>query len=194
MEMRKLVVAESLTLDGVFECPDKSPNDTFIHAGWSEPYANEEQMQYISENMAGGDTLLFGRVTYQRLQAGWEPQSGPFADYMNNVKKYVVSTTLNKAEWNNSTLIQANVVEEIAKLKEQPGKDIAVLGSGALARTLMEHDLVDEYRLLLYPVVLGSGKRFFEDCDKEPLRLQKVKPFSTGVTSLSYMLDIHSKD
>lgn len=185
--MRKLVVAESLTLDGVFECPDKSPDDTFVHAGWTEPYANEEQMQYISENMAGGDALLLGRVTYQRLQAGWESQSGPFADYMNDVKKYVVSTTLKKAEWNNSTLIQGNIAEEVAKLKEQPGKDIAVLGSSVLAKTLIKHDLVDEYRLLLYPLVLGSGKRFFEDGDKAPLQLQKAKSFSTGVTVLSYI-------
>jgi len=184
--MRKLVVSESLTLDGVFESPDKSKNDTFEHAGWSEPYANEEQMKYVSERMSGGDTLLLGRVTYQRLQAGWSSRTDPFADYMNKVKKYVVSMTLKKAEWNNTTLIKGEIAEEIAKLKKQPGKDIAVIGSAALVRTLMDHGLIDEFALLIYPVVLGTGKRFFAGENKTTLNLKETKAFNSGVVFMSY--------
>ena len=184
--MRKILVSESLTLDGVFESPDKSKNDTFEHAGWSEPYVDEEQMKYMSEGMSGGDALLLGRITYHRLEAGWSHQTGPAADFMNNVKKYVVSKTMKKAEWNNSTLITGNIVEEITKLKKLPGKDIAVIGSGKLVQTLMENDLIDEFALLIFPIVLGTGKRFFAGENTAPLKLKETKPFSSGVVFMSY--------
>jgi dihydrofolate reductase len=187
--MRKILVSESLTLDGVFEAPAKVAGETFEYAGWSEPYSNEELMKHVSESMAGGDALLLGRVTYQLFEASWSPQTGPVADYMNNVTKYVVSTTLKKAEWNNSTLIKGDIAEEITKLKKQSGKDIAVLGSGALVHSLMEYDLIDKYLLLVYPVVLGTGKRFLGDGNKTPLKLKETKPFGSGVVFLSYEPD-----
>jgi len=184
--MRKLIVSESLTLDGIFEGPAKTPFEPFELAGWTEPYFSEEQMQYMMEGMSGGDALLLGRETYQGFEPAWTAQSGPAADYMNSVAKYVVSTTLKKAEWNNSTLIKGNIVEEIRKLKQQPGKDIAILGSGALVRSLMTHDLIDEYSFLVYPVVLGRGKRFFGASGTTALKLKKAKAFSSGVVSLFY--------
>jgi dihydrofolate reductase len=184
--MGKLIVSESLTLDNVFEGPVQLPFEKFQHAGWTEPYASEEQMQYVSEGMSSGGALLLGRVTYEYFEAAWVPQTGPLADFMNNATKYVVSTTLKKAEWNNSTLIKGNIVEEIAKLKQQPGKDMAILGSSALARSLMQHDLIDEYSLLVYPLVLGTGKRFFGDGAKASLRLKETRPFSSGVVFLSF--------
>ncbi len=187
--MRKLVVSESITLDGVFEGPARTPYEPFEQAGWTEPYFSEEHMKYVSEGMAGGDALLVGRVTYEGFAASWTRQTGPVADFMNNVAKYVVSTTLKKAEWNNSTLISGNVAEEIARLKQQPGKNIAVLGSGALVRALMAYDLVDEYSLLVYPVVLGAGKRLFGGENKTSLRLREARAFSSGVVFLSYEPD-----
>ena len=187
--MKKLIVSESLTLDGVFEDPAKSPGVSFKYAGWTEPYASKEQMEYVSKNTSGDGALLLGRVTYEHLKAGWEPQKGPVADFMNNVTKYVVSKTLKKADWNNSTLIKGNIVEEIKKLKKESDKDMAVLGSGMLVQTLIEHDLIDSYMLLVYPLVLGTGKRFFGDTHKAPLKLKESKSFSTGVMFLSYEPD-----
>ncbi len=185
--MRKLLVSESLTLDGVFEGPAKTPFEPFAQAGWTAPYFDEDIMKYVSGNIAQEGTLLFGRVTYEQFQASWMVQTGPVADYMNRVKKYVVSTTLNKAEWSNSTLIAGNAVEEIAKLKGQDGPDLAILGSGALARSLMAADLIDEYALLVYPVVLGTGKRFFNEGNKAALKLKESKTFGSGVVFLAYV-------
>jgi dihydrofolate reductase len=144
-------------------------------------------MQYLSEGISGDGTLLLGRVTYEYFQASWSPQTGPVADFMNNATKYVVSTTLQKADWNNSTLIQGNIAEEIAKLKQH--KDLAILGSGALVRSLMQHDLIDEYSLLVHPLVLGTGKRLFEDATKTALKLKEARPFSSGVVLFIYEPD-----
>src|SRR5688572_19155356 len=143
--MRKLVVTEFMSLDGVMEEP-----------AWTFPYWNEEIANFKGEETSAGDALLLGRVTYQGFAAAWPESKDEGADYFNSVRKYVVSTTLDKAEWNNSTLIKDNIVEEITKLKQQDGKDIVVHGSGRLVQTLMAHDLVDSYRLLVYPVVLGK--------------------------------------
>jgi len=184
--MRKLLVSESVTLDGVFEGPVHLPFEKFGQAGWTEPYFSEEQMQYLSEGMAGGGALLLGRATYHYFETSWSPQTGPVADYMNNVTKYVVSTTLKKADWHNSSLIQGNIVEEIRQLKQQPGKDIAILGSGTLVRSLMDGDLIDEYSLLVYPVILGTGQRLFEMQTKTLLKLKEAKAFGSGVVLLSY--------
>ena len=184
--MGKLLVSESITLDGVFEGPVKLPFEKFEHAGWTESYFSEEQAQYLSEGISGEGSLLLGRMTYEYFEAAWTPQTGPVADFMNNATKYVVSASLKKASWHNSTLINGNILEEIKKLKQQPGKDLAILGSGALVRSLMDCDLIDEYSLLVYPVVLGTGKRLFGNQNKTALKLKEARAFGSGVVLLSF--------
>jgi dihydrofolate reductase len=173
--MRKLVVTEFLSLDGVMEDPS-----------WTFRYWNDEIAKFKGEETSASDALLLGRVTYQGFAAAWPNSKDEGADYFNNVRKYVVSTTLDKAEWNNSVLIKDNVVQEIRKLKQQDGKAITVHGSAALAQTLIQHDLVDSYRLLVYPVVLGSGKRLFAEGTKAKLNLVETRSFSSGVAALIY--------
>jgi dihydrofolate reductase len=176
--MRKLVVTEFVSLDGVMEEP-----------GWTFPYWNDEIANFKGEETSAGDALLLGRVTYQGFAAAWPESKDEGADYFNSVRKYVVSTTLDKAEWNNSTLIKDNIVEEITKLKQQDGKDIVVHGSGTLVQTLMAHDLVDSYRLLVYPVVLGKGKRLFQEGTTATLKLVETQSFRSGVAALVYEPD-----
>jgi len=187
--MRRLIVSESVSLDGVFEGPVQGPFEKFARAGWTEPYINEEHMQYVGEAMSGGEAIMLGRVTYAYFEASWSPQSGPMADAMNNLTKYVVSKSLKQAGWRNSTLINGNVVEEIRKLKQQPGKDIAILGSGGLIRSLMAHGLIDEYSLLVFPVVVGAGKRLFGDQPQTALKLTHSRTFRSGVVLLTYVPD-----
>jgi dihydrofolate reductase len=187
MTMRKLVVSEYVTLDGVME--DPGGGEKSAHGGWSFQFWNDEAMQYKFDELFAADALLLGRVTYQGFAAAWPTMKDDagFADRMNGLPKYVVSTTLQTAEWNNSTIISENVVEEIARLKQQPGQDILVAGSGVLVHTLMQHDLIDEYRIMLHPIVLGSGKRLFRDGnDTKTLRLVETKPLSSGIVVLSY--------
>ena len=186
--MRKLIVSESLTLDGVYEGLVKMPNEHFQYAGWSEPYASQEQQEYVSKNTSGEGVMLFGRLTYEHMKAGWSSQTGPVADFMNNMTKYVVSSTLKKPDWKNTHLLTGNVVEAVRKLKRESDKDIAILGSGILAQTLMAHDLIDFYTFLVYPLVLGTGKRFFGD-SKIPLKLTESKAFSSGVIMMNYVPD-----
>jgi dihydrofolate reductase len=153
--MRKLVVTEFLSLDGVMENPM-----------WTFPYWNDEIAQFKGEESNASDALLLGRVTYEGFAEAWPQRTDEASGgvYFNSVRKYVVSTTLKEPlEWNNSHLIKGNIVEEINKLKQQDGNDITVHGSGRLVQTLMQHDLVDRYRLLVYPVVLGKGQRLFEE-------------------------------
>ena len=173
--MCNLIVTEFLSLDGVMENP-----------GWTFPYWNDEIAGFKGEESNASDALLLGRVTYQGFAAAWPQSTDEGAPYFNGVRKYVVSNTLDKAEWNNSHIIKGNVVEEIAKLKQQDGKDIIVHGSGNLVQTLMAHDLVDRYRLLVYPVVLGKGQRLFEAGSTATLKLVEAKSFSSGVTALIY--------
>lgn len=173
--MRKLVVTEFVSLDGVIENP-----------AWTFRYWNDEIANFKGEESLASDALLLGRVTYEGFAAAWPQSKDEGADYFNNVRKYVVTTTLDKAEWNNSMLIKGNVVEEINKLKQQEGKDIIVHGSGKLVQTLMKHDLVDSYRLLVYPLVLGKGQRLFEEGTTATLKLVDAKQFSGGVTALVY--------
>lgn len=190
--MRKLVVTEFLSLDGVMQAPGAPEEDTeggFRYGGWAMPYGDEVMGQAAAEGMAATDTHLFGRKTYEIMASHWPhaPADDPFAQHLNNVEKYVVSTTLQKAEWQNSTIIDGDVAEQVAKLKEQPGKDIAVLGSGKLVQTLIENDLVDEYSLTVYPIVLGSGKKLFPDSDQaRKLKLVDSKPTTTGGLMLTY--------
>lgn len=184
--MRKIVVSEFLSLDGVMEGP--GPVDPFERAGWTMKYWDEGVSKLKFDELFTSDALLLGRVTYTGFAAAWpaaKDQLG-FADRMNAMPKYVVSTTLRSADWNNSTIINGQVIEEIARLKEQPGKDILVAGSGALIETLMRNNLVDDYQLLVYPVIVGSGKRLFKDGVDASMKLVESRPFDTGVVLLHY--------
>jgi dihydrofolate reductase len=176
--MRKVVVTEFLSLDGVMEEP-----------AWTFKYWNDESAKFKGEESSASDALLLGRVTYQGFAAAWPESEDEGADYFNSVRKYVVSTTLDKAEWNNSRLIKDNIVEEITRLKQQDGKDIVVHGSAMLVQTLIQHDLVDCYRLLVYPVVLGKGKRLFKEGTTATLKLVEAQSFSSGVAALIYEPD-----
>ncbi len=179
--MRKLVVTQFVTLDGVMEDPHK----------WSFPYWNDEIAKIKYDEMFASDAQLLGRVTYQGFAAAWPSRTDEqgFADRLNSLPKYVVSTTLEKAEWNNSHLIKENIPEEISRLKQQPGQDILVHGSRTLVQTLIQHDLIDQYNLLVYPIVLGNGKRLFKDGSKANLKLVETKTFSTGVILARYQPD-----
>src|SRR5215212_1375835 len=179
--MRKVVASELMSLDGVVESPDK----------WHFPYFNDEMAEAIGAAMAASDAMLMGRVLYEEWAAFWQkqdPDENPVAARMNGVRKYVVSTTLEEPlEWNNSTLIGDNVAEEILRLKEQPGKDISISGSPTLVRSLFEENLLDELRLMVHPIVVGSGKRMFEEGgDQKALQLLDSKTFNTGVLYLTY--------
>ena len=174
--MRKVVVTEFLSLDGVMEEP-----------GWTFEYWNDEIAKFKGEESTASDALLLGRVTYQGFAAAWPDSNDEGADYFNSVRKYVVSETLEEPlEWNNSRLIKDNVVAQITDLKQQDGKDITVHGSATLVQTLMQHELVDRYRLLVYPLVVGKGKRLFEEDAPATLRLLESQSFSSGVVALIY--------
>jgi dihydrofolate reductase len=185
--MRKIIVSELITLDGVIEDPGGSEKTP--HGGWHFQFRSGDGWKYKLDEIFASDALLLGRVTYQGFAAAWPgmtDESG-FADRMNGLPKYVVSTTLNEAAWNNSTLIKDNVAGEVSRLKQQDGKDILVYGSGQLVRFLMQHCLVDEYRLMVFPIVLGGGKRLFENgTDFSVLQLIETKTFSSGAVLLSY--------
>jgi dihydrofolate reductase len=184
--MSRVVVAEYVTLDGVME--DPGPAGEFAHRGWTVPYWNDELAKYQSDQLFASDALLLGKTTFEEFAASWPLRSGdPFTDKMNNMPKYVASTSLNEPLAWNATLLKGEVADEIAKLKEPPGQDILVYGSSTLVNTLLQHDLIDEFRVMLYPLVLGSGKRFFRDGnDKVALRLEEAKMTSTGVALLTY--------
>jgi dihydrofolate reductase len=176
--LRKLVVSEWMTLDGVFDA------DTMKE--WFEPYDSPERQNYIRENVLTSDAFLVGRVTYEMLASYWPNQKNNemgIADRLNSAPKYVVSSTLKKAEWNNSTIINEDVVEEVTKLKQQPGQNILMFGSATLVQSLMEADLIDEYRFLVHPTIMGAGKRFFKDgMVATKLKLVKTKILDSGVT------------
>jgi len=181
VSMRRVVAGLFVSLDGVVEAPEK----------WQLSYFNDEMGEAVGAAMAAADAMLLGRVTYQEFASYWPGASSedqPFADYMNNTQKYVVSTTLENVDgWQNSTLIKGNVAEEIAELKRRSGKDITIIGSAALVRSLLRDGLLDELGLMVHPVVVGGGKRLFEDGgDREVLELVDSKTFSTGVVSLTY--------
>lgn len=175
--MRKIIVSTYVSLDGVIEAPEK----------WSLKFWNDEHAKYAHDQLFASDALLMGRKVYKDFAASWPSRRNEFADRMNGLPKHVVSTTLEEAEWNNSTIIKENVAEEVSRLKEQPGQDILMYGSADLMHTLMEHDLIDEYRIWVHPVVLGSGKRLFRDeSETKILRLVDTTTFSSGVVLLSY--------
>ena len=176
--MRKLIVAEFLSLDGVMENP-----------GWSLPYWNDQIAAFKGEETSSSDALLLGRKTYEGFAAAWpgrtnEDDAG--AAYMNNVRKYVVTSTLDNLSWNNSYVIDGDIAAEVARLKAEDGGNLLVNGSAMLVNYLLEHDLVDIYRLLVYPVVLGEGLRLFAAGNRAKLELVESKPFSTGAVALIY--------
>jgi dihydrofolate reductase len=178
MNMRKVIVSEFVTLDGVIQDPQN----------WSFPYWNDEIGQFKFDELFAIDALLLGRVTYQGFAAAWPGRTDEqgYADRMNSLPKFVATTTVDKAEWNNSHLIKENVAEEVAKLKQQPGQDILIFGSGNLVEMLIQHNLIDQYHLLIYPVVLGSGQRLFEDETRAKLKLIDSHTYSSGVVGLIY--------
>jgi dihydrofolate reductase len=193
--MRKLVVVEFLSLDGVMQAPGQPDEDTeggFQHGGWAMPYMDDVFGATASEGMAATDAHLFGRKTYEIMAAYWPTASKeePFTEHLNAAKKYVASRTLKHADWENTTVIRGDVIEEVSKLKQQPGKDISILGSGELVQTLMKNDLIDEYSLAMYPIVLGGGKRLFRNDDQaRRLTLVDSKPTTTGGLILTYRPD-----
>ena len=176
--MRKIVVSTYVTLDGVMEAPEM----------WVFRFWNDEHTKYADDQLFASDALLMGRGVYEEFAASWPSRTTEFADRMNSLPKYVVSTTLEEPlEWNNSTLVKENVAEEVSKLKQQDGQDILMYGSADLMQTLMELDLIDEYRLWVHPILLGSGKRLFrEESATKALRLVDTTTFSSGVVVLSY--------
>jgi dihydrofolate reductase len=169
--MRRLVVIEFLSLDGVMQAPGSPDEDReggFEHGGWAGPYTDDVLGQRAAEGMATTDTYLFGRVTYEGMVAYWPtaPADDPIARHLNPAKKYVVSGTLKKLDWENSELLEGDIADTVTELKQRPGGNIAVLGSGRLVETLIEHDLVDEYQLFVQPILIGSGKKLFHGSDR----------------------------
>jgi dihydrofolate reductase len=190
--MRKLIIAEFITLDGVIQAPGGAQEDTdggFLHGGWTLPYWHDDIGLHFDQTIQQADTLLLGRKTWQIHGGAFEPmQPGdPFGDVMNGIAKVVVSTTLKSASaWRNSTLIDGNVVEAVRQLKQQPGKNILLDGSSVLAHTLIQADLVDEYALHVYPLVLGSGKQLFPAGKRVNLKLIESQALPTGVVFQRY--------
>jgi dihydrofolate reductase len=187
--MSKVVVFMNLTLDGVMQAPGRPDEDRrggFEHGGWATPYAT---MEAAEESMAYTGALLLGRRTYEDFYAVWPNRTdNPFTAVLNNTQKYVASTTLEEPlPWSNSTLLKGDAAEAVARLKEEPGKDLVVLGSGELVQSLMRRNLVDEYVLLIHPLVLGSGRRLFTDGGAfAALRLVGTKTTTTGVVIATY--------
>jgi dihydrofolate reductase len=184
--MGRIVVTEFVSLDGVMEDPGGAEN--FKHGGWSFEFnRGEEGDKFKLDETLDSEALLLGRVTYEGFAEAWPSREGEFADKFNNMPKYVVSSTLKEPEWSNSTVLDGDVAEAAAKLREEHEGDIVVHGSGRLVQTLLENDLVDELRLMVFPVVLGSGKRLFgEASDKKPLQLVESKTVGDGVAILVY--------
>jgi dihydrofolate reductase len=175
--MRKIMAGLFISLDGVVESPEE----------WTGPYFNDEVGQAVAALMTPHDAMLLGRVTYQGFAAAFGGQSGGMADQMNSTPKFVVSRTLTSADWQNSTLISDDVAGQISDLKQRPGGNIGMSGSSALVSWLLRHGLLDQLDLLVFPVVIGAGKRLFSEPDGQvPLTLTGSESFSTGVVHLSY--------
>jgi dihydrofolate reductase len=182
----KIIATEFVSLDGVVEAP--GGGEDFKYGGWSFEFdRGDEGDKFKLDETLSSEALLLGRVTYEGFAAAWPSREGEFADKFNTMPKYVVSSTLKDPEWNNTTVLEGDVAEEVAQLKQRHEGDIVVHGSPRLVQTLLEHDLVDELRLMVFPVVLGSGKRIFgETSDKKPLRLVDSKVVGDGVAILVY--------
>ncbi len=183
--MGRVIVTEFLSLDGVMEAPG---GEDFKYRGWSFEFdRGEEGNKFKLDETLESEALLLGRVTYEGFAAAWPSREGEFADKFNSMPKYVVSSTLKEPEWNNSTVLKGDVVDEVTKLKKELDGAIYVHGSCQLAQTLIEKDFVDELHLMVFPVVLGTGRRLFGDTsDKKPLRLLDSKTVGDGVVILTY--------
>jgi dihydrofolate reductase len=189
--MRKLIVSEFMTLDGVMQAPggkDEDRDGGFEHGGWTWPYWHDDIGKSFGALMQDVDAFLLGRRTYMIHAQAFEPMppGDPFGDMMNAPKKYVVSRTIDKPIWRNTTVIRDNVIESVRDLKAQPGGAIVTDGSSQLVHALLEHDLVDELHLLLYPLTLGSGKRLFPNGVHTIFKLQSATPYPSGVVGLYY--------
>ena len=190
--MRELIVAEFITMDGVIQAPGGAEEDTeggFQHGGWTVPYWHDDIGAHFFQALTQADALLLGRKTWQMHGGAFEPMAAgdPFFDAINGISKYVVSTTLKSASaWRNSTLISSNVAEAVRELKQQPGKNILIDGSSMLMRTLIQENLVDEYMLHVYPLVLGGGKRLFPAGTRVNLNLVESQTLPTGVVFQRY--------
>jgi dihydrofolate reductase len=184
--MARIVVTEFVSLDGVMEDPGGA--EDFRYGGWSFEFnRGEDGDKFKVDETMQSDALLLGRVTYEGFADAWPKREGEFADKFNSMPKYVVSSTLRNPEWTNTTVLDGDVAEEVAKLREGPGGDIVVHGSAQLVQALLDNDLVDEVRLMVFPVVLGAGKRVFgETRDKKPLRLTESRSVGDGVAILVY--------
>jgi dihydrofolate reductase len=189
--MRTLRVIEFLSLDGVMQAPGDPQEDTeggFRHGGWQRPYFDDVLGASAAQGMAATDAYLFGRKTYEKMAAYWPHVSDddPYARHLNSTPKHVASTTLTHVDWDKTTLLEGDVPQAVAALKEEPGEDIAVLGSGQLVQTLTEHDLVDEFSLVVYPILLGSGKRLFRDSEQARRLTLIDSQTGTGGVMLTY--------
>ena len=186
--MGKIIISESVSLDGVIQ--DPAGDEGFQRGGWVGRVGDlgrEEAAQVLLEEALGTEAMLLGRRSYEFLAARWPSRTGELADRLNSKPKYVVSSTLQDPIWNNTTVVQGNVVNEVSKLKQQLAGDIVVPASFQLIRTLIEHDLADELRLMIYPVVLGAGERLFgETSDKKPLRLISTRTVGNDLAYLTY--------
>src|SRR5512140_2395575 len=185
--MRKLVVTEFITLDGVMEDPGGS--EKFERGGWAFLFERgPEGDKFKNDELFASDATLLGRVTYQGFESAWPSRTGEFADKMNNMAKYVVTSSLSVAGWNNSNIIKENIVDAVKELKQKDGKDILVHGSRQLVQKLLEYDLVDELHLMVFPIILGKGKRLFDNTTiKHPLDLVEAMPVGNeGVVVLVY--------
>ena len=186
--MGKIVVSENVSLDGVVQ--DPAGDEGFRLGGWVGRVGDrgrEEAAQVLLEEALGTEAMLLGRRSYEFLAARWPSRTGALADRLNSKPKYVVSSTLQGPAWNNTTVLKGNVVNEVSKLKQQLAGDIVVPASFQLVRTLIEHDLIDELRLMIYPVVLGAGERLFgETSDKKPLRLSSTRTLGNDLAYLTY--------
>lgn len=191
--MSKIVVTNSLTLDGVMQAPgraDEDQRDGFPYGGWAAPYSDPSMVAVMAEGSANTGAMLFGRRTYEDFAAVWPnaPEDNPFAAVLNNRQKYVASTTLREPlAWRNSTLLTGDAADAVARLREQPGKDIVILGSGDLIQSLMRRNLIDAYVLLIHPLILGTGHRLFpQGVPLTRLQLVGTRTTSTGVIIATY--------
>jgi dihydrofolate reductase len=185
--MRRIVVTEFISLDGVIEDPGGA--EGFRHGGWSFKFSDPDGMKYKLDETMDHEAMLLGRVTYEGFAQAWPGRTDDvgFADKMNGMPKYVVSKTLTQADWNNSTILSGDLAEEVTALKQQDGGDILVAGSASLVRGLTDLGLVDEYRLMTFPIVLGEGKRLFDGIsDAATLNLVDVTPLKTGTVIFTY--------
>jgi dihydrofolate reductase len=186
--MRKLVTSIFVTVDGVVEDPGGA--EGFDLGGWSFKYGgrSDDDLQHAGDLLRGSEALLLGRKTYEGFAQAWPSMAGGgwYADRMNSLPKYVASSTLDKAEWNNSTIIKGDVAKEVAMLKQQPGQDILIFGSAELVNYLLRHGLIDELRLLVHPVVLGRGKRLFGEGSPVGLQATDAKVFGSGITLMIF--------